>query len=236
MKEYFSHDYNARNDTKLVKVFMKHGLSGIGAFWCIVEMLYEESGYLIRTEYERIAFELRTDTEVIRDIVESYDLFQLEDDKFYSSSALDRLNERMTKSEKARKSVQKRWEKHKRNTNVLDSNNDRNTSKVKESKVKESKETIYSFDDFWKTYPVKKQKKDCEKKYEKIKESDREKIKNTISSFISHKPFDSYSLPNPSTYLNQERWNDELTSKIIQHEQQPAEKAPAFLRKQLGIG
>jgi hypothetical protein len=139
MKEYFSHDYNARNDTKLVKVFMKHGLSGIGAFWCIIEMLYEESGYLIRTEYERIAFELRTEYDTIKSVVEDFELFEFDGDKFYSSSALERLNERMTKSEKARKSVQKRWEKHKRNTNVLDSNNDRNTSKVKESKVKDSK-------------------------------------------------------------------------------------------------
>jgi len=54
MKEYFSHDYNARNDTKLVKVFMKYQLKGIGAYWCIIEMLYEEGGYLLRSEYERI--------------------------------------------------------------------------------------------------------------------------------------------------------------------------------------
>ena len=38
--EYFSHDYKARHDDKLIRVFMRHGLSGIGAYWCIIEMLY----------------------------------------------------------------------------------------------------------------------------------------------------------------------------------------------------
>jgi len=161
MKEYFSHDYNARNDTKLVKVFMKHGLSGIGAFWCILEMLFEESGYLLRSEYERIAFELRTDNDTIKSIIENFDLFKFDDEKFWSLSALDRLNSRMEISEKARESVNKRWNRIKGNTNVIPTNNERNTSKVKKSKVKESKvnknkSIIPSFEDF-KNYAIEKE-------------------------------------------------------------------------------
>ena len=76
--------------------------------------------------------------------------------------------------------------------------------------VSKENKTVFSFDEFWNIYPVKKQKKDCAKKYEKIKEEDRAKIKETIKAFIYYKPFESYSHPNPSTYLNQERWNDEI--------------------------
>lgn len=139
MKEYFSHDYNARNDTKLVKLFMKYKLEGIGAYWCIIEMLYEEGGYLLRSEYERIAFELRTEKSVIKSIIEDFELFQKDAKKFWSITALERLNKRIEKSEKARESVQKRWKKYERNTNVKQLKNDGNTSKVKESKGKESK-------------------------------------------------------------------------------------------------
>lgn len=106
---YFSHDYYARMDGKMVKLAMKHGMAGIGVYWCIVEMLYEESGYMPR-EYERISFELRTDTNVVQDIVEESKLFEFDDENFWSKSVLARLQERCDKSEKARKSIQARWD------------------------------------------------------------------------------------------------------------------------------
>lgn len=140
MKEYFSHDFNARNDTKLTKVFMKHGVSGIGIYWCIIEMLYEESGYLDISEYERIAFELRVNIETIKSIIENFNLFENDGEKFWSNSAISRIKQRMEKSQKARESVMKRWEKYERNTDVKGTKNDSNTSKVKKSKVKENKE------------------------------------------------------------------------------------------------
>lgn len=69
----------------------------------------------------------------------------------------------------------------------------------------------FSFDDFWKIYPKKVQKKDCERRFNNLKESDKKKIKDTIHYFLSYKPFPSYNHPNPSVYLNQERWNDEIS-------------------------
>lgn len=42
MKEWFKHDYGSRNDMKLSILRSKHGLSGIGAYWCLVELLHEE--------------------------------------------------------------------------------------------------------------------------------------------------------------------------------------------------
>ena len=134
---YFTHDYNARADRKLVNVIMKHGMQGIGVYWCLVEMLYEEGGYM-PTEYDRISFELRTDTKVIQSIILDFELFKTDADKFWSDSVLDRLQERCDKSEKARESINKRWKKHREDTNVIRTNEDRNTKK--ESKGKENKE------------------------------------------------------------------------------------------------
>lgn len=139
---FFSHDYNARGDRKLVKLIMKHGMTGIGIYWCIVEMLYEEGGYL-PLEYERITFELRTKENVIQSVINDFDLFEKDSEKFWSESVLDRLNQRCSKSEKARESINKRWNKIKTDTNVLRSNEERNTIKERkeeESKVKDSKE------------------------------------------------------------------------------------------------
>ena len=140
MKEtfYFSHDYNARSDWKLVKVSMKHGMEWVWAYWCIIEMLYEEWWYLNIEEYERITFELRVSYELVESLINNFWLFEKDDVKFWSNSVLDRLKQRMDKSEKARISVQKRWDKKKEeNTNVLRTNNDSNT--IKERKIKENK-------------------------------------------------------------------------------------------------
>lgn len=65
-KEYFSHDYNARSDPKLRKLLMKEGIEGIGVYWCIIEMLYEQEGILPLSECEAIAFELHTQCERMR--------------------------------------------------------------------------------------------------------------------------------------------------------------------------
>ena len=67
-----------------------------------------------------------------------------------------------------------------------------------------------SFETFWKLYPIKSGKAKCEKKWMKISNADKDKIMATINEFLSYKPFASYSLPYPLTYLNGERWNDSL--------------------------
>ena len=140
MKDYFSHDYNSRNDKKLVKAAMRFDLcTAIGAYWCIVEMLYEEGGYLLLTEYERICFELRTSNELITYLIYESELFKNDGEKFWSETAIERLKKRAEKSFKARESIEKRWNKYERITTEEEPKNDSNTSKVKESKVKESK-------------------------------------------------------------------------------------------------
>ena len=113
---------------------MKHGLKGIGAFWCIVEMLYENEGYLMRSECERIAFELRTDIDFILSIIQDFNLFEIDEDSFYSNSVLKRLNIINEKRDKARKSAEIRWT----NANAMRTQCDGNA--VKERKEKKSKE------------------------------------------------------------------------------------------------
>ncbi|MFA5392055.1 MAG: Lin1244/Lin1753 domain-containing protein, partial [Candidatus Omnitrophota bacterium] len=48
MKEtyYFPHDYHARHDPKLERLRIEMGPVSDGIFWNLVEMLYEQGGYL----------------------------------------------------------------------------------------------------------------------------------------------------------------------------------------------
>ena len=210
---YFSHDYNARTDRKLVNVIMKHGMTGIGVYWCLIEMLYEEGGYLPK-EYDRISFELRTDINVIQEIIKDSELFHSDLEKFWSNAVLERLQQRCEKSEKARESINKRWNKYKLNTNVIRTNNKRNT--IKERKVKESKINNISFAEFWDLYDRKEgSKKNCENKWNKLKHDEQAKIISIIPAYlktITDKQFQ----PFPETWLNQRRWENEdlLKTKI----------------------
>ena len=56
---YFSHDFGARNDPKLIELQMEMGGQGLAIFWCIVEMLWEmERSEANREELTRAAEEL----------------------------------------------------------------------------------------------------------------------------------------------------------------------------------
>lgn len=137
---YFSHDYNARNDWKLVKVMMKHWVTGIWIYWCIVEMLYEEWWVLMLSECERIAFELRTSCEVVESILNDFDLFRNDWTWFYSKSILDRIEQRNIKSEKARSSAEKRWKDKGIDANALRTQSESNAIKERKGNERKGKE------------------------------------------------------------------------------------------------
>jgi len=151
MKEtfYFSHDYNARNDEKIVKLIQKEGWEGYGLYWAIIEKLYEADGFLDE-DYDCIAFDLRTECERITSIIKDYKLFSISMKKISSKSCLARLRKRKGKSESARQSANIRWNKlNNDDANAMRTQSERNAikeSKGKENKVKESKsrETLLS--------------------------------------------------------------------------------------------
>lgn len=140
MKEtfYFSHDYNARSDDKIKKLIRKHNLLGYGAYWAIIEDLYNNANAL-QTDYEGIAFDLRTNEQLVESIIQDFDLFIIKDNTFYSESVNRRLDDRAEKSANARKAAEIRWEKQRQlDANALQTQSNGNA--IKESK--ETKESI----------------------------------------------------------------------------------------------
>ena len=106
---FFSHDTNARQDPKLQEVLMELGLVGIGAYWCIIEMLYEQGGTLPVKSYKTIAFTLHVEVEIIRSLVEDFGLFNNDGDEFWSEAVLKRSEKRKELSDKRRTASNKRW-------------------------------------------------------------------------------------------------------------------------------
>ena len=110
---YFPHDYNARTDPKLQNVLMELGLTGIGLYWCIVEQLYEQDGYLPMTSLKSIAFTLHAEAADVEKLINDFGLFEHDEDIFWSESVNRRILQRNQLLEKRRsaskKANQVRW-------------------------------------------------------------------------------------------------------------------------------
>lgn len=164
-QSYFSHDSNARNSEKLIRLRMRHKAAGYGVFFMILERLREEPNYMSVKDYNVIAFDLREDASLIKSVVEDFGLFVFtEDGKYFYSESLSRRmgikdQEKVKRSEAGKKGMARRWangaeksaDNTEENNNVITvlSETDNNgvttvensiTSKVKKSKVKESKD------------------------------------------------------------------------------------------------
>jgi len=215
---YFSHDVTARQDEKVKDLIFKHGLLGYGIFWAIVEDLYQNANVL-QTNYERMSFEFRCDIEVLKSVINDFNLFVFNEDQFGSMSVQKRLDKQQEKSLKAKESINYRWS-YERNTNVIRPKTDRNTikeSKVNKNKVKETKvngtyadvEIYPTFEDFWILYDKKVDRELSQKKWEKLAQAEKEKILIHIEHYKQIQP-DSKFRKNPSTYLNQKTFNDPI--------------------------
>lgn len=127
--------------------------------------------------------------------------------------------------------------KHKRNTNEIQTTPIKEEEESKEEE--KGKEDNILFEKFWDMYPVKVARKDCLKKFIGLSKKTQDLIFETLPSFIAHKPFETYTHPNPLTYLNKERWNDVIVSHKINNTQPNKhegfqERILANLEKQYG--
>jgi len=108
-KTYFNHDSSARTDLRIIKLRAKLGYEGYGVFWALLELLFTEENKLCVDDYSEIAFGLQTDPKILKQVIEDFDLFTVEDDCFYSKRLNKQIEEINSKSNKAKENASKRW-------------------------------------------------------------------------------------------------------------------------------
>jgi len=131
---YFSHDSNARNDVRMIKLRRMGGLECVGLFWCIIEMLRESKSYTLDVvTIEDICYELRIDVAKF-ELLFICELLTQNDDIFYSKSLMERMVH-LDKIREQRAIAGQKGGKSKANAKQLLSNK----RKEKESKIKKEK-------------------------------------------------------------------------------------------------
>jgi len=111
-REFFSHDSDAFFDEKIVGMRADYGFESYALWWFIIERMRKEKDF--KLDYDKKIFrsiKVLTGTKIdvekfINDCINEYELFILENDKFYSKSFLNRMNlmieKQQKKSEQAR--------------------------------------------------------------------------------------------------------------------------------------
>ena len=111
---YFSHDSNARNDVKIIKLRRQLGIEGYGIYWCLIEMLRDAPGNKLPIEsIDDIAFSINCSKEKVEAVIRNYDLFVIEDETFFSDRLIRSMNQykelKSSRSKAGKIGMEKRW-------------------------------------------------------------------------------------------------------------------------------
>jgi len=74
---YFTHKPSTRENSKIQKLIFKEGMVGYGIFWSLIERLCNCENEM-EADFEVMAFEFRTEQNLIQNVVENYGLFDSE--------------------------------------------------------------------------------------------------------------------------------------------------------------
>lgn len=91
---YFSHDANARNDLKCIRLRREMGMEGYGIYWAILEIIREENSGLVSVDsIDDIAHVLGVEIDKIKSVIFNYKLFIVQDENFYSERLLKNMSD-----------------------------------------------------------------------------------------------------------------------------------------------
>ena len=148
---YFSHDSNARNSKKMLRMRQKLGAlaaSAYGVYWMLVERLREEEGYECEKDYDMLAYDFRVDKEVIRSVVEDFGLFDISEDgnRFSSHGLGERMAISASKAEAGKRGAIVKWGKKGKSDEAAETRSERlSAAREKGTHTKEQWEDMKSF-------------------------------------------------------------------------------------------
>ena len=209
---YFQHDYNARNDEKILVLRAKYGAEGYGVFWMILEFMAEAT--LAHFELKNIpalAVSLNIDAtwleEFINFCINDCRLFLTDGEVFISKRMVDHKVFRNQFKEYGKKGAKIRWNDLNNSPPIAPPNSDPN---AKERKGKERKinNSACMFEKVWLKYPKRVGKKLAEKHFQaSVKnELDLKRINKALTNYLGSRRVLSGFVQNGSTWFN--NWED----------------------------
>lgn len=152
--KYYLHDSNAFSDEKITMLYMKYGYEGLGLFYTALEKLAAQEKP-INTEVLKAQLKVGKHLDKIFQYCETLGILCSNNGETFSKQLMNFAEKYRIKNEKNKEKIKQWREKQADTKNVTSYETVRNHSKVKESKVKENKDSMREADE----PPVTKNKK-----------------------------------------------------------------------------
>lgn len=108
---YFSHDYTASDDVKILFLRQSLGMEGVGIFWYIIERLAQAGGLLPLKIIPVLSMQMQVTETKVQGVINNFDLFEITESDFYSRRLNESLNLRKTLQDAGQRGAAKRWDK-----------------------------------------------------------------------------------------------------------------------------
>lgn len=200
--EYFSHDVGMRDHRKVRMVRAKHWNEWYAIFCMMLEVLADSEGFVIHIDdiqMELLSNDFMIDIENMKKIIETLKrvwLIQYEWNTIFNENLIERMQPLLKKRELMR--------------DRYDQQNSRKKWSWPPGKPTKPKMTQEQFETFWGKYPLKNWKKKVNEKFLKLDQALFDVIMSWITKHSKWKKRKEWFVMMPETYINQERWNDEV--------------------------
>ena len=78
---------------EVMRARVKHGIAAYGIYVALMQLLEEDEDHKLSKDYSMIAYEMRVDVSVVQSVVEDFDLFEVEEEYFYSKELSDTIEQ-----------------------------------------------------------------------------------------------------------------------------------------------
>ena len=212
--KWYKHDANANCDAKLKRVRLKYGMEGYGLYWYCLELIAQN------VEKHNLSFELEHDAEIISaDVGIHYELVQemmtymVDLDLFEDTDGIITCLKLAARSDEYTQKLL-------RNNPIVPIVSRQSPDKVPPNRTEQKRlekdngraphTALDGFDEFWAVYPKKRKKKTALDIWRRKKPDASVLIADVRARLAGDKQWLGGFVPDPTTYLNGERWNDDM--------------------------
>jgi len=205
---WFKHDYNARNDEKVLELRSEFGAEGYGVFWMLIETMAEnENGGAKASLIGGLSHGYGVAKDKLCDIIKYCVSVELvyEKDGFYFSKRLDKhKGERRQFSENGIEGAAKRWGSHKGAIAGV-------MQRREEEKRKEENrnDKLVWFEDFWNRFDKKTEKPDAIREWLKLTDNEINKALDAVDLYVQSTHDKQYRKA-AHRWLKKKGWEDEI--------------------------
>lgn len=208
---WFEHDYNARNDQKILMLRAEYGMEGYGIYWSLIETMAEDKGEIDRVAIGGLSLGYGVPKDRLKNVLDfcvKIGLFSGNENKVFSKRIKAHLEGRKLFQRKGLEGARKRW------GNSPPNAKDK-TRQEKEKKTNKKKARVLCSEKFlmwWDMYGKKVSRDKCFTKWKLFTDFEHDQILKLTPVYLMTDRVKRGFKVDPLTFLNQRRWEDDFNT------------------------